>query len=48
MQGGNKRLDTLRIVQFGPEIFILNLVAYITVDFKKLVSDLSCAGSAVV
>ena len=27
-------------VQVGQEIFTLRLVAYITVDFKKLVSDL--------
>ena len=29
----------LKIVQFGREIFTLRPVAYITVDFKKLVSD---------
>ena len=48
MHGGNKSLDMLKIVQFGGEIFILNPVAYITVDFKKLVNDLFRAGSAVV
>ena len=33
---------------FGQEIFILSPVAYIAVDFKKLVSDLFHAGSALV
>ena len=36
------------IVQFGQEIFSLSPVAYITIDFKKLVSDLFHAGSDVV
>ena len=40
MQEGNKDLSMLKIVQFGGEIFTLSPVAYITVDFKKLVSDL--------
>ena len=35
----------LKIVQFGREIFTLSLVAYVTVDFKKMVSDLFHAGS---
>ena len=48
MQEGNKSLGTLKIVQFGREIFTLSPVAYIAVDFKKLVSDLFRAGSAVV
>ena len=48
MQEGNKSLSMLKIVQFGLEIFTLSPVAYITVDFKKLVSDLFHAGSAVV
>ena len=38
----------LKIVQFGRENFTLSLVAYLTVDFKKLVSDLFRDGSAVV
>ena len=48
MQEGNKTLGMLKIVQFGEELFTLNPVAYTTVDFKKLISDLSCTGSAVV
>ena len=48
MQEGNKSLSMLKIVQLGLEIFTLSPVAYITVDFKKLVSDLFHAGSAVV
>ena len=48
MQGGNKSLGMLKIVQFGREIFTLSPVAYVTVDFKKLVSDLFHAGSIVV
>ena len=48
MQEENKSLGMLKIVQFGREIFTLSPVAYITVDFKKLASDLFCAGSAVV
>ena len=47
-QEGNKRLGMLKIVQFGRETFTLSPVACITVDFKKLVSDLFRAGSAVV
>ena len=47
MQEGNKSLGMLKIVQFGQEIFTLSPVAYITVDFKKLVSDLFCPGSTV-
>ena len=48
MQEGNKSLGMLKIVQFGREIFNLSPVAYITVNFKKLVSDPFHAGSAVV
>ena len=48
MQQGNKSLVILKIVQFGQEIFTLSPVAYITVDFKKFVSDLFHPGSAVV
>ena len=48
MQEENKSLSMLKIVQFGREIFTLSPVAYITVDFKKLVSDLFHAGSPVV
>ena len=48
MQEENKSLGMLKIVQFGREIFTLSPVAYITVDFKKLVSDLFHAGSPVV
>ena len=40
MQEGNKSLVMLKIVQFGRENFILSPVAYVTVDFKKLVGDL--------
>ena len=47
MQEGNKSLGMLKIVQFGGKNFTLSPVAYITVDFKKLVSDLFCDGSAV-
>ena len=36
----------LKIVQFGRDIFALNPVAYITIDFKKLVNDLFPTGSA--
>ena len=38
----------LKNVQFEQEIFTLSPVAYITVDFKRLVSDLFHAGSALV
>ena len=48
MQEGNESLGMLKIVQFGWEIFTLSPVAYITVDFKKLVGDLFHAGSAVI
>ena len=43
MQEGSKSLGMLKTVQFGRQIFT---VAYIIVDFKKLVSDLFHAGSA--
>ena len=46
MQEGNRSLGMLKNVQFGWETFTLSLVAYITVDFKKLVSDLFHAGSS--
>ena len=48
MQKGNKSLGMLKIEQLGREIFTLSHVAYVTVDLKKLVSDLFHAGSAVV
>ena len=48
MQEGSNSLGMLQILQFGREIFILSPVACVTVDFKKLVSDLFHAGSAVV
>ena len=48
MQEGNKSLGLLKIMQFGREIFTLSPVAYISVDFKKLESDLFHAGSPVV
>ena len=48
MQEENRSLGMLKIVQFGREIFTLSPVAYITVDFKKMTSDLFRAGSAVV
>ena len=40
MKEGNKSLGILKDVQFERDIFTLSPVAYITVDFKKLVSDL--------
>ena len=48
MQEGIKSLGMLKIVQFGRELFTLSPVAYITDDFKKVVSDLFHAGSAVI
>ena len=48
MQEGNKSLGMLKNVQFKWEICTLSPVAYITVDFKKLESDLFHAGSDVV
>ena len=48
MQEGNKLLGMPKIVQLGREIFILSPVAYITVDFKKSLSDLFRSGSALV
>ena len=45
---GNKSLGMLKNVQLGREIFTVSLVTYITVDFKKLVSDLLHADSALV
>ena len=38
----------IKNVQFEREIFTLSIVAYITVDLKKLVSDLFHVGSALV
>ena len=46
MQERNKSLGMLKNVKFGGKIFTFSPVAYITVDFKKLVSDLFHAGSA--
>ena len=48
MQKGNKILSMLKIVQFGREIFTSTPVTYITVDFKKLVSNLFRDGAPVV
>ena len=48
MQEGNKSLGMLKLVEFGREIFTSSPVAYITIDFKKLVNDLFQTGSAVV
>ena len=48
MQAGNKSFGMLKNMQFGRQIFTLSSVAYIIVDFKKLVSDLFHAGSALV
>ena len=48
MQEGNKSLRVLKNVQFGRGIFTLSFVAYITVDFKKFVSDLFYPGSSLV
>ena len=46
--GRKQKFGYAKNVQFGREIFTLSHVAYITVDFKKLVSDLFHAGSALV
>ena len=48
MQAENRSLGMLKNVQFGRKIFTLSPVGYMTVDFKKLVSDLFYAGSAIV
>ena len=48
MQEGYKSLGMPENIQFGWEIFILNPVAYITVDFKQSASDLFHAGSSFV
>ena len=48
MQEGNISLGMLKNVPFGREIFTLSPAAYITVDSKKLVSDLFHAGSSLV
>ena len=48
MQEENKSLGVLENMQFEWEIFISSPVAYITVDFKKMVSDLFQAGCALV
>ena len=44
MWEGNKNLGIPKSVQFGLEIFTISSAAYITVDFKKLASDLFHAG----
>ena len=44
MQQGKNSLGMLKNVQFGREVFTLSPVARITVDFKKLVSELFQAG----
>ena len=46
--GRKQKFGYAKNVQFGREIFTLSLVAYISIDFKKLVSDLFHAGSAMV
>ena len=48
MQEGNKSLGMLKNVQFRGEIFTKSPVPYMTVDFKKLVSNLSYADSSFV
>ena len=48
MQEGNKCLGMLKIVKSGWEIFTLSPVAYITVNFKKLVSGGFQAGSTAI
>ena len=48
MQERNKTLGMLKNLQFGWDIFTLRLEAYIIVEFKKLVSDISHAGSALI
>ena len=48
MQEENKSLGMLNNVKFAQEIFTRSPVAYITVHFKKSVSDLFQAGSALV
>ena len=45
-QEGNKNLDMLKM-QSGWEIFTLCPIAYVTVDFKKVVGDPFDAGSTV-
>ena len=46
MQEGNKSFGMFKNVQFGRKFFTLSPVTYMTLDFKKLVSDLFHAGSA--
>ena len=46
--GRKERFGYAKNVQSEREIFTLSPVAYITVHFKKLVSDLFHAGSALV
>ena len=48
MQEENRSLGMLKHVQFGHEIFTLSPITYITIDFKKLASDLFHTGSALV
>ena len=45
---GNKSTCMLKSIQSGWEIFTLRPVAYVTEDFKKIVSDQSQAGSSFV
>ena len=45
MRQGNRSLGVLKNVRFGGEMFTLSHVACITVDFKKLASDLFQAAS---
>ena len=48
MQEEKKSLGMLKIVQFGRKISTLSPVAYITVDFRRLASDLFRASPVVV
>ena len=48
MQQGNRSLGMLKNVQFVGKMFTLSHAAYITVDFKKLASDLFQAASSLV
>ena len=48
MQEGNKSLGMFKNMRFGRENFILSPAAYITVDLKRLISDLFHVGSALV
>ena len=48
MEEGNKSLGMLKMCNLDGNFFTLSPVAYITVDFKKLIGDLFHAGSAFV